>query len=31
MIACDLRSLDNFPNIPTLEVIDLADNKIRGE
>jgi hypothetical protein len=31
MIACDLRSLDNFPNLVSLEIIELADNKIKGD
>jgi Leucine-rich repeat (LRR) protein len=31
MIACDLRSLDNFPNLASLEELELADNKIKGD
>lgn len=31
MNGCDLRSLDNFPNIPSLEELFLTDNKIKGE
>jgi Leucine-rich repeat (LRR) protein len=31
MIACDLRSLDNFPNLTSLEELELADNKIKGD
>lgn len=31
MVGCDLRSLENFPTISTLEYIELTDNKIKGE
>ena len=31
LIACDVRSLDNFPNLASLEELDFADNKIKGD
>lgn len=31
MIACDLKSFENFPNLPGLAELDLTDNKIKGE
>lgn len=31
MVACDLKSFENFPLLEELEELDLTDNKIKGE
>lgn len=31
MVACDLKSFENFPTLEELEELDLTDNKIKGD
>lgn len=31
MNDCDLRSLENFPNLPKLVRLELVDNKLTGK